>query len=56
MAGPLIHPLSPDWGLLLSGLIGGTIAFYANRLLPVSPSAGHVAPAPAEAEEEAEAQ
>lgn len=56
VAGPLIHPLSPDWGLLLSGLIGGTIAFYANRLLPVSPSAGHVAPAPAEAEEEAEAQ
>jgi predicted branched-subunit amino acid permease len=56
VAGPLIQPLSPDWGLLLSGLIAGTAAFYANRLLPRSPAAGHVAPAPAEAEEEIEAQ
>jgi predicted branched-subunit amino acid permease len=56
VAGPLIHPLSPEWGLLLSGLVAGTAAFYANRLLPRSPAAGHVAPAPAEAREEIEAQ
>jgi predicted branched-subunit amino acid permease len=56
VVGPLIHPLSPDWGLLLSGLIAGTAAFYANRILPGSPAAGHVAPAPEEAKEEVEAQ
>lgn len=54
VAGPLIHPLAPDWGLLISGVVAGTAAFLVNRALPRSPS--HVAPAPAEADEEIEAQ
>jgi predicted branched-subunit amino acid permease len=54
VAGPLIHPLAPDWGLLISGVLAGTAAFLVNRALPRSPS--HVAPAPAEAREEVEAQ
>jgi len=28
IAGPLFHALSNDWGILLAGLIGGTIAFF----------------------------
>jgi predicted branched-subunit amino acid permease len=56
VAGPLIHSLAPDWGLLISGLIAGTAAFMVNRALPRSPAEGHVAPAPAEARDEVEAQ
>lgn len=31
--GPLLHALTPTWGLLLAGLIGGTAAFLADRAL-----------------------
>lgn len=29
--GPLLHLVSPDWGLLLTGLIAGTAAFLIDR-------------------------
>lgn len=29
--GPFFHYLSPDWGLLLTGLIGGSIAFWIHK-------------------------
>lgn len=32
LAGPLFHLLSPDWGLLLTGLVAGTAAFGASRV------------------------
>jgi predicted branched-subunit amino acid permease len=53
--GPLLQLVAHDWGLLLTGLVGGTAAFLVNRRLPRAPAAGHVAPAPAEARQEAEA-
>jgi predicted branched-subunit amino acid permease len=53
--GPLLQPVADDWGLLLTGLIAGTAAFLANRWLPRAQTAGHVAPAPEEAGDEAEA-
>lgn len=31
--GPALHALTPTWGLLIAGLIGGTAAFLADRLL-----------------------
>ena len=31
--GPLFHMLSPDWGLLATGLVGGTLAFWLHRKL-----------------------
>ena len=31
--GPLCHLLSPDWGLLTAGALGGTAAFLINRRL-----------------------
>jgi predicted branched-subunit amino acid permease len=31
--GPLFHLLTPDWGLLLSGLIAGSLAFALDRVL-----------------------
>lgn len=31
--GPLLHDLTPTWGLLMAGLIGGTAAFLADRVL-----------------------
>jgi len=31
VAGPLLHLATSDWGLLLSGLAGGTLAFFAAR-------------------------
>lgn len=30
-AGPLFHLLTPDWGLLLAGLLAGTLAFLLDR-------------------------
>ena len=30
--GPALHLLTPDWGLLLAGVLGGTTAFFADRL------------------------
>ncbi len=30
--GPTLHLIDPDWGLLATGLAGGTIAFIINRL------------------------
>lgn len=32
IAGPLLHMATSDWGLLLSGVIGGTLAFVVARL------------------------
>ncbi len=32
VAGPLLHIVTADWGLLLSGLIGGTLAFGMARI------------------------
>ncbi len=34
VAGPLLHVASPDWGLLLTGLLAGSLAFFAARLGP----------------------
>lgn len=32
IAGPLLHMATSDWGLLLSGVIGGTVAFLVARV------------------------
>jgi len=32
--GPLLHLVSPDWGVLATGLIAGTGAFWLARVLP----------------------
>jgi len=29
--GPLLHLVDPDWGLLVTGLLGGTLAFLIDR-------------------------
>ena len=29
--GPVFHWLSPEWGLLATGLVGGTLAFWIHR-------------------------
>lgn len=34
VCGPLFHLLTPTWGLMLTGLIAGSVAFGADRLLP----------------------
>ncbi|MEQ8964304.1 MAG: AzlC family ABC transporter permease [Azospirillaceae bacterium] len=34
LAGPLFHRIDPDWGLLATGLVAGTAAFLADRLVP----------------------
>ena len=31
ISGPLIHLLSPDWGVPVTGLLAGTVAFFADR-------------------------
>lgn len=33
--GPALHTVSHDWGLMLTGLIAGTVAFGADRILAV---------------------
>lgn len=33
ICGPLFHLISPTWGLMFTGLIAGTVAFGADRLL-----------------------
>ncbi|MEM1399293.1 MAG: AzlC family ABC transporter permease [Pseudomonadota bacterium] len=35
VGGPVFHILSPTWGLMLTGLIAGSIAFWGDRLWPV---------------------
>ncbi len=32
VSGPLLYLASPDWGLLLTGLLAGSVAFLADRL------------------------
>ncbi len=32
--GPALHLIDPDWGLLATGIAGGSVAFLADRLLP----------------------
>ena len=39
VCGPLFHIVSPTWGLMLTGLVAGTAAFAADRLLPASGAA-----------------
>lgn len=34
VAGPLFHLLSPDWGLLATGLVAGTLAFAIDEKRP----------------------
>ncbi len=34
VAGPLFHLVSPTWGLMLTGCIAGTVAFFGDRFLP----------------------
>ena len=29
--GPIFHMLSPDWGILATGLVGGSLAFWISR-------------------------
>ena len=29
--GPIFHMLSPDWGLLATGAVGGTLAYWLHR-------------------------
>ncbi len=36
--GPLFHLVSPEWGLLATGLVGGSIAFWVNRQFRSAPS------------------
>ena len=31
VTGPLLHLVSPDWGVLATGLVAGTVAFFAFR-------------------------
>jgi len=33
LSGILFHLLDTDWGILVAGLVGGTIAFYAERFM-----------------------
>lgn len=32
--GPALHHVTPDWGLLLTGVLAGTLAFALDRFLP----------------------
>ncbi len=32
LAGPLMHMVSADWGLLLTGVLAGSLAFFGDRL------------------------
>jgi predicted branched-subunit amino acid permease len=32
--GPIFHMISPDWGLLATGIAGGTLAFWIHRRRP----------------------
>jgi predicted branched-subunit amino acid permease len=32
IAGPLVHLISPDWGVPITGIVAGTAAFFADRL------------------------
>ena len=34
--GPIMHLISADWGLLATGLVGGTVAFLIHRRLPAT--------------------
>jgi len=30
--GPILHMLSPDWGLLATGILGGSLAYWISRI------------------------
>jgi len=34
LAGPPLHLVSPDWGLLATGVLAGSLAFAADLILP----------------------
>ena len=38
--GPVFHMVSPDWGLLATGIIGGTVAFWVSRGIKHGPLNG----------------
>ena len=40
LLGPPLHLVSPDWGLLATGVLAGSIAFGADLVLPASKKAG----------------
>jgi predicted branched-subunit amino acid permease len=40
LLGPPLHLVSADWGLLITGVLAGSIAFGADRLLPVREGEG----------------
>lgn len=33
LAGPFIHRIDPQWSVLVTGLVAGTIAYLLNRLM-----------------------
>ena len=41
LLGPALHLVSPDWGLLVTGLVAGTAAFLLDRALPRRKGGGH---------------
>ncbi|WP_366655789.1 AzlC family ABC transporter permease [Fodinicurvata sp. EGI_FJ10296] len=38
--GPLFHLVNPDWGLLATGFVAGTLAYLSTRLASKPPAAG----------------
>ncbi len=43
--GPVFHLIDPDWGLLLTGLVAGTVGFAAGRGRPGTAATARVEPA-----------
>jgi predicted branched-subunit amino acid permease len=37
VAGPVMHLVTPQWGLLVAGILGGTVAFAVNRMWRTKP-------------------
>ena len=31
--GPILHLVSPDWGLLITGLVAGTAAYFIDQVV-----------------------
>jgi hypothetical protein len=41
LLGPPLHLVSADWGLLITGVLAGSLAFGADLLLPKRKDDGH---------------
>jgi hypothetical protein len=39
IAGPLFHLLTPEWSVVVAGVVGGTLAFGINKLIDKSSEA-----------------